>query len=59
MTDIITTVHNAYDEPDEQDAGRLYPGLCPRCGAELAACSPSGRGTAACDRCETVYGDDE
>ena len=31
---------------------------CPRCGRPMASCSPSGRETAACDHCQTVYGDD-
>ena len=30
---------------------------CPRCGRPLLACSPSGRGTAACDECHSVWGE--
>lgn len=30
---------------------------CPRCDRSMASCSPSGRGTAACDHCHTVYGE--
>lgn len=32
---------------------------CPGCGAPLASFSPSGRGSAACDHCQTVYGEGE
>lgn len=30
---------------------------CPQCGKALASCSPSGRGTAACDSCGLVWGE--
>lgn len=30
---------------------------CPNCDAPMALCSPSGRGTAACDACHVVYGE--
>ena len=35
----------------------LYPGPCPKCGAALLACSPSGNGAAACDECHTWWED--